>query len=360
MTAVIDLSPPAHAFEVPPELEAGEPAEARGLDRDGVRLMVANRHEERLVHARFRELPRFLRPGDLLVINTSRTLPAALPAATPEGDQLELHMSTRLPRGSWLVELRRAEGSASAPYQGARAGQRIMLPAGGRARLTSPFEPDDRPPGGPAHRLWVAEVHLPEQLFGYLARYGHPIRYAHVREAWPLSSYQTVFALEPGSAEMPSAGRAFTPELVTRLVAQGVVMAPVVLHTGVSSQEEGERPYPEFFRVPPATAGLANAVRAWGGRVVAVGTTVVRALESAADESGTVAAWEGWTDLIVTPDLGVRAVDGLLTGWHPAASSHLLLLEAVAGRALLEASYRAAVRERYLWHEFGDLHLVLP
>jgi S-adenosylmethionine:tRNA ribosyltransferase-isomerase len=159
---------------------------------------------------------------------------------------------------------------------------------------------------------------------------------------------------------MPSAGRAFTPELVTELVASGVVIAPIVLHTGVSSLEEGEPPYPEAFRVPAATAGLVNAVRTWGGRVVAVGTTVVRALESAADESGCVAPRQGWTDLIVTPERGVRAVDGLLTGWHARASSHLQLLEAVAGRTLLEASYRSALRERYLWHEFGDLHLVLP
>jgi S-adenosylmethionine:tRNA ribosyltransferase-isomerase len=159
---------------------------------------------------------------------------------------------------------------------------------------------------------------------------------------------------------MPSAGRAFTPELVIRLVAGGEVIVPIVLHTGVSSQEEGERPYPEFYRVPAGTARLVNAVRGWGGRVVAVGTTVVRALESAVDESGKVSPSEGWTDLVVTPERGVRIVDGLLTGWHASAGSHLQLLEAVAGRTLVEASYDAALRGRYLWHEFGDLHLILP
>ncbi|MGH2555153.1 MAG: S-adenosylmethionine:tRNA ribosyltransferase-isomerase [Actinomycetota bacterium] len=359
MSAVLEHSPPP-LFEVPPEREAAEPAEARGLDRDDVRLMVAYRHGERLVHARFRDLPRFLRRGDLLVLNTSRTLPAAVPASTPEGDRLELHLSTRLPDGSWLVELRRPQGPASVPFRAARAGQRILLPAGGSARLASPFEPDGGSEDGPVHRLWLAEVRLPEKLVAYLARHGQPIRYSHVRASWPLSTYQTVYSDEPGSAEMPSAGRAFTPELLTRLMAAGVVIAPILLHTGVSSQEEDEPPYPEFFRVPDVTARLVNAAREWGGRVVAIGTTVVRALEAAADESGVVAPREGWTDLMVTPERGIRAVDGLLTGWHSRASSHLLLLEAVAGRALLEASYRAAIRGRYLWHEFGDLHLVLP
>jgi S-adenosylmethionine:tRNA ribosyltransferase-isomerase len=359
VSAVLERSPPP-LFEVPPELEAAEPAEARGLDRDDVRLMVAYRHEQRLVHTRFRELPRFLRPGDLLVLNTSRTLPAALSACTREGVRLELHLSTRLPDGSWLVELRLPQGPASVPFRGARSGQRILMPAGGSARLCSPFEPDDASEGGPAPRLWLAELRLPETLFAYLARHGRPIRYPHVRASWPLSTYQTVYSNELGSAEMPSAGRAFTPELLISLMAAGVVMAPILLHTGVSSLEEGEPPYPEFFRVPYVTARLVNAAREWGGRVVAVGTTVVRALESAADESATIAPREGWTDLMVTPARGVRAVDGLLTGWHSRTSSHLLLLEAVAGRALLEASYRAALRERYLWHEFGDLHLVLP
>jgi S-adenosylmethionine:tRNA ribosyltransferase-isomerase len=181
-----------------------------------------------------------------------------------------------------------------------------------------------------------------------------------VPEAWPLSSYQTVFALEPGSAEMPSAARPFTNELVTGLVARGVLFAPVVLHAGLSSPERGERPQPERYRVPVASARLVNAVRAWGGRVIAVGTTAVRALETVAGPSGRVSSGEGWTDLVVTPDRGLHAVDGLLTGWHEPESSHLDLLEALAGAALLERSYSAAAEHGYLWHEFGDLHLILP
>jgi S-adenosylmethionine:tRNA ribosyltransferase-isomerase len=124
----------------------------------------------------------------------------------------------------------------------------------------------------------------------------------------------------------------------------------------VSSQERGERPYPERYRVPRATAERVNAAR----RVIAVGTTVVRALETVADEDGTVHAGEGWTSLVVTPERGVRAVDGLITGWHEPDASHLLMLEAIAGRELLGRSYAAAVSHGYRWHEFGDSHLILP
>jgi S-adenosylmethionine:tRNA ribosyltransferase-isomerase len=169
-----------------------------------------------------------------------------------------------------------------------------------------------------------------------------------------------VYANEPGSAEMPSAGRPFTAELVTELVARGVLFAPLLLHTGVSSPERGERPYPERYRVPESTARLVNAVRAWGGRVIAVGTTAVRALETVAAPDGSVRAGAGRTTLVVTPERGLWAVDGLLTGWHEPESSHLMLLEASAGPGLLARSYDAARERGYLWHEFGDVHLILP
>jgi S-adenosylmethionine:tRNA ribosyltransferase-isomerase len=193
-----------------------------------------------------------------------------------------------------------------------------------------------------------------------ISRHARPIRYGYVERDFPLEAYQTVYATEPGSAEMPSAGRALTPELLVRLAARGVHVAPLVLHTGVSSLEQHEPPYPERFRVPEETARLVNAVRSWGGRVIAVGTTVVRALESVASAEGTARPGEGWTNLVVSPERGVRVVDGLLTGWHEPRSSHLQMLEAIAGRELIESSYRAALAEGYLWHEFGDLELILP
>jgi S-adenosylmethionine:tRNA ribosyltransferase-isomerase len=181
-----------------------------------------------------------------------------------------------------------------------------------------------------------------------------------VTESWPFSAYQTAFAREPGSAEMPSAGRPFTPELVTELVSSGVLLAPVTLHTGVSSPERHEPPYPEPYRVPAETALLVNAVRGWAGRVVAVGTTVVRALETVAQPDGRVTAGEGWTNLVVTPERGLRVVDGLISGWHEPQASHLDLLGAAAGPELLARSYEAALEHGYLWHEFGDSFLVLP
>jgi S-adenosylmethionine:tRNA ribosyltransferase-isomerase len=194
----------------------------------------------------------------------------------------------------------------------------------------------------------------------YLARHGSPIRYRYVPEAHPLADYQTAYAIEPGSAEMPSAGRPLTPAVLTALVAKGVSVAPLILHTGVSSPERGERPYPERYSVPPSTARLVEATRRWGGRVIAAGTTVVRALETVAHADGTIEAGEGWTALVVTPDRGVRAVDGLITGWHEPEASHLDILHAVAARRLVESSYAAALQAGYLWHEFGDLHLIVP
>jgi len=344
----------ALAFELPRALEAHEPPEARGLARDDVRLLVATRRGGSIEHARFRDLPRFLAPGDLLVVNTSATLPAALPATRTGGAAVELRLSTPAPRcGSerwWIVELRTADGAQ--PFTAARAGERLELPAGGRAELAARF--------AAGRRLWVARLTLPEPLDAYLNRCGRPIRYAYVPRAWPLEAYQTAFAHEPGSAELPSAARPFTSELVARLVAAGVLFAPLVLHTGVSSLEAHEPPYPERYRVPAGTARLVNATKAWGGRVVAVGTTAVRALETVADEAGTVAAGEGWTSLVVSPERGLRAVDGLITGWHEPEASHLELLRAAAGDELLERSYAEALAHGYLWHEFGDSHLILP
>jgi S-adenosylmethionine:tRNA ribosyltransferase-isomerase len=194
----------------------------------------------------------------------------------------------------------------------------------------------------------------------FLARHGRPVRYGCTDLSWPIDAYQTAFAVDPGSAEMPSAARGFTPELVTQLVARGVSIAPITLHTGVSSQEAHESPYAEWYRVSAPTAERVNAAHDAGRTVIAVGTTATRALETVADTDGRVRAGEGWTELVVTPRRGVRAVDGLLTGWHEPEASHLQLLEAVAGRELLDVSYAAALELGYRWHEFGDLHLIVP
>jgi S-adenosylmethionine:tRNA ribosyltransferase-isomerase len=338
-------------FELPPALEASAPPEARGLTRDAVRMLVAHRGDRSLTHASFSEFPRFLEEGDLVVVNTSGTLSAELAVVDHDGRQLVVHLSTQLPADLWTVELR----SGSAPFFGGQAGDRFDLPDGGLVSLLTPYS--THPEGV---RLWVASLQLPEPLLSYLSAHGRPIRYGYVQGDWPISMYQNVYATEPGSAEMPSAGRPFTPEILTRLVARGIGIAPVLLHTGVASLEAAEVPYPEYFRVSTATAHKVNDARRTGGRVIAIGTTVVRALETVVDERGEVSPGRGWTETVITPEHTVRSVDGLLTGWHEPEASHLAMLEAIAGPELVERSYRAAVAEEYLWHEFGDVHLVLP
>ncbi|MCL4296507.1 MAG: S-adenosylmethionine:tRNA ribosyltransferase-isomerase [Anaerolineae bacterium] len=348
------------AFSLPPELEASAPAEARGLARDEVRLMVSYLADNRVTHTQFRALPDFLNAGDLLVINTSGTLNAALSATRADGTPLQLHLSTHLPADLWSVEVRQPDGITSRPFHEAVAGETLALPAGATATLLTPYRPEHRR-GGPT-RLWVATLQLPNSLSleTYLGEYGFPIRYYYVEQPWPGDYYQTVYATEPGSAEMPSAGRAFTPELITRLVAKGVQIAPLILHTGVASLEDHEPPYEEYYRVPLDTARQANTARAAGKRVIAVGTTVVRALETVTDEEGTTHPGEGWTRLVITPERGLRAVKGLLTGLHEPEASHLAMLQALAGLEHLEITYREALAKGYLWHEFGDLHLMLP
>jgi S-adenosylmethionine:tRNA ribosyltransferase-isomerase len=344
---------PSHApvldFTLPPELEAHEPPEARGLGRDDVRLLVGRRGTGEVSHHSFTDLPDLLRPGDVLVVNTSATLPGAV--AVTDGRGLAVHFSTELPDGTWLIELRGDDGTA--PRSEGTPGSRYPLAGGGAVTLREPFS---------RGRLWVANVDSGSAptVAAFLHRHGHPIRYSYVEHQWPLSYYQTVFATHPGSAEMPSAARPFTDRLVTRLVAAGVLIVPVLLHTGVASPEAHERPYPESFVVPETTARVVNQARADGGRIIAVGTTAVRALESPTRADGTVVAASGWTDLVITPERGVRAVDGLLTGLHEPRASHLQMLAAITGHELLTRCYAEAITAGYLWHEFGDTNLLLP
>jgi S-adenosylmethionine:tRNA ribosyltransferase-isomerase len=345
-------------FTLPAELEASEPPEANGLERDEVRLMVSHLATNQVIHTRFRQIGDFLTPGDVLVINTSGTLNAALPASRSDGTRLELHLSTHLPEDRWVVEMRAYQDSqekTTRPFYDILPGESFQLPAGASVTLHTPYAP-----GQVSHRLWIATLKLPGLLHPYLDHYGFPIRYSYVKQSWPQSYYQTVYVTEMGSAEMPSAGRAFTPELLTRLMARGFQVTPLLLHTGVASLESQEPPYEEYYRVPEPTARLINIAHEAGQRVIAVGTTVVRALETVTDTGGTVHAGEGWTDVVVTPQRGIHAVNGLLTGLHEPLSTHLAMLEALAGREHLAITYREALQERYLWHEFGDLHLILP
>jgi S-adenosylmethionine:tRNA ribosyltransferase-isomerase len=353
--------------ELPPEREAHEPPEARGIRRDGVRLLVSNLETGSIEHARFADLPRWLSAGDLLVVNTSATVNAALPATTvDDGDRFEVHLSTRLPGGLWSVELRRPGEYGSLPHAGALAGTALSLPAGGRVTLLAPYPFGDSLAS--QSRLWVAVLEIPGAVGTYLEQHGRPIRYGYVRRSWPNAMYQTVFANEPGSAEMPSAGRPFTPEVVMQLMSRGVEIAPLLLHTGVASLESHEPPYEEYYRVSRHTADRVNAARRAGARVIAVGTTVVRALETVTDETGTASPGEGWTSLVITADRALRSVTGLITGLHEPHATHLALLERVIAAGLgvggsasghLKRAYGEARRLGYLWHEFGDSHLII-
>jgi S-adenosylmethionine:tRNA ribosyltransferase-isomerase len=327
-------------FVLPPELEAHEPPEARGLRRDAVRLLVSDRDTGAIDHAAFTDLPRLLRAGDLLVLNDSMTLPAAITATRPDGTTLPLHLSTRLPGDLWTVEPRGTVTDVTT----------LALPAGGSARLLAPYRD--------SARLWIAALALPEEVHDYLHRVGRPITYPYLRGSWPIEIYQTVYARRPGSAEMPSAGRPFTIELLREIRRAGVGVTTLTLHAGVASLETHEPPYEEWFEVPVETAVAVADTKARGGRVIAVGTTSVRALESAVDGSGRIMAARGWTDLVISRARGVSAVDGLITGFHEPKATHLAMLSAIA-EGHIRRAYEAALDGRYLWHEFGDLHLLI-
>ena len=331
-------------FVLPPHSEAALPPEHRGVPRDGVKLLVAR--PQGVEHRTFRDLPELLLPGDLLVVNTSATLPAAVVALHADGTKVPVHVAGSVSDEVWLVELRRPDG----PDLTGRPGQELALPGGVVLRLSQPVS---------GRRVWRAQVTPPTAAVAHLTAHGRPVAYGHQAPRVALADLQNVYATEPGSAEMASAGRPLTAEVLVRLVAGGVAVAPVLLHAGVSSPEAHEPPLPERFAVPAATARLVEHTRRSGGRVVAVGTTVVRALESAISD-GQVGEAQGWTDLVLGPERPATVVTGLISGLHTPEASHLLLLEAVAGPRLVAAAYEAAVAGGYLWHEFGDSSLFLP
>lgn len=347
------LAAAPHATPLPEGEAATGPPESRGVDRDAVRLLVAR--PDGVDHTVFRHLGEHLRGGDVVVVNTSATRPAAI-AGRWRGRSVVVHLASDLGGGNWLVELRQSDGSG--PILDAGPGDTIDIDGGGVVTLTEGLTRER------GTRLWRSVVATTSSVRAHMEEYGRPITYGYSPTRWPLDRYQTVFAREDdptgASAEMPSAGRPFTPELVTRLVVDGITVAPVTLHTGVSSQERGEMPHPEWFSVGRRTAGIVNMARRSGGRIVAVGTTVTRALESAAAAHGDIAPAEGWTGLVLGPDRPTRVVTGLVTGWHPPDASHLLLLEAVAGKGLVSDAYHAALAAGYLWHEFGDACVLLP
>lgn len=362
MTAALSHAPHT-VFRVTDDLTADAPPEARGLGRDGVRLLVASEPspgEVRTTHTTFSAIGHHLAPGDLLLVNNSATVAGEVDGRVVGRGAVVVHVATELDDCTWVVELRTAPDAAH-PLLDASEGDVVELASGGpRLRLEAPYPAPGSSPTGRGNRLWRAAEQGSCSLAEHLGTRGRPIAYGYLRSRFPIDAYQTVFARVAGSAEMASAARPFTPELVTDLVSSGVHLAPVTLHTGLSSQEAGEAPQPERFAVSGETAALVNLVRSRGGRVVAVGTTATRAIESATDTDGRVHAAAGWTEVVISPDRPARVVDGLVTGWHNPDASHLLLVESVAGAALTQRAYDEAVAHRYAWHEFGDAGLFLP
>lgn len=338
-------------FTLPDSSVATKPAELRGAARDDIRLMVTGRASGSVEHAVFDHLDRFLEPGDIVVVNTSATMPAAVDAATGDNTRMKVHFAAPASGGLWAIEVRCIGEDGGTTPGPDLSPQTLYLPDDVTVHLLA------RDPRTP--RLWVSAVEGCEDLESFLVAHGEPIRYVP-GPRMSLDAYQTVFAVTPGSAEMPSAGRPFTTSMVTRLVTRGVAVVPILLHSGVSSYEEGETPGEERYEVSATTAAVVNTLAGLGGRVIAVGTTVVRALETVTDTNGVVHPGAGTTELVIGPDRGPRIIDGLLTGWHEPRSSHLMLLEAFLGHGSLEEIYREAVDAGYLWHEFGDELLILP
>jgi S-adenosylmethionine:tRNA ribosyltransferase-isomerase len=348
----------AFTFVLPPELSAKEPPERRGIRRDQVRLLVIDRATGRIEHTRFDKIGNYLRAGDLLVFNSSRTLPASLrgcECSATHGPCMEVRLAERLPDGSWLALLVCEQGD---PFGcGLRAGMQIEF---AHELAATVLERDTNIP-----RLWKLHFSISgTELIDQIYRLGKPIRYEYVSAPWDLDYYQTVYATEPGSAEMPSAGRAFTWKLLLDLKHRGIDSAYIVLHAGLSSylDDELDRQHPaseEEYFVSRTTAEKINRARQGGGRVIAVGTTVVRALESAANGNGSLTEAHGYTRLKIDRQHQLRSVDGLLTGLHEPEASHLDLLSAFLSPDKIHAAYDEAVRRKYLWHEFGDLNLIL-
>ena len=334
--------------QVPRGLRAALPAELRGLRRDGARLAVVDRATRSVTHTSVARMGEHLRAGDALILNSSRTLPAALDGVREDGGGVQVRPWVRRARSWDAIAVQDHEPFAPLPLrigETLRFGQDLQLRVDGRR--------------GDLPALWRLAVVRGDPL-DTLLRQGTPIRYSYVPQPVPLEHHQTVYAGRPGSAETPSAGRHLTWELLLALRRQGVEVADLLLHTGLSSTQDDEldRVHPlveEWFEVPPRVA----AVAARASRLVAVGTSVVRSLESSVGERGEVVARSGWTNLAISPQHGLRVVDGLLTGLHESGGSHLELLRAFLDDALLDRAYAEAVDRGYLWHEFGDAMLVL-
>lgn len=338
----------AMKFELPEELNAKEPPERRGIRRDYVKMMVLDKTTGQTNHTQFYHLDRYLKKGDLLVLNASRTVPAVLKSQKEmDGTEVEIRLAHRKNESIW----------EALPVSGTvKKGDVIRFSPTLTATI---IEQSDETPF-----VLLAFNLCCSSLFNQIYRLGEPVRYEYIQEPWNLDYYQTVFATIPGSVEMPSAGRAFSWELLFRLQKKGVKIAYITLHTGLSyllddKWHKGPDTNFENYEVPKETAEMILETKRSGGKVIAVGTTVVRTLETVAREKGILLAASGWTNLYITENTKLEVCDGLITGMHEPEASHLQLLSAFVDREKLYDAYTDAIQQRYLWHEFGDMNLIL-
>jgi S-adenosylmethionine:tRNA ribosyltransferase-isomerase len=344
------MSTNAMKFYLPDELNATMPPERRGIRRDRVRMMVINKENGSTEHTHFHHLADYLNKGDLIILNASRTVPAVLKGRWKNGEaekEIEIRLAHRKSENIWEALI---------------VGETLVK--GEKIYFSSVFNATiiHVDPEGPFVTL---QFNLCcSDLYNQIYSLGQPVRYEYIEHPWELDYYQTVFASSPGSVEMPSAGRAFSWELLFQLQKKGVQIAYIQLHTGLSYLLDdkwhiGPRENYEEYHIPEETVVAIQKTKKAGGRVIAVGTTVVRTLETAALEDGNIKAHSGWTNLYIKQDTELKIADGLITGLHEPEASHLDLLSAFVEQPFLYKAYQEAIEKKYLWHEFGDMNLIL-
>lgn len=335
-------------FELPERLIAQTPL----AERSESRLLVLKREDGSIRHRRFQDIVEFLQPGDALVLNDSKVIPARLIGSKVDtGAKIELLLLKQLQGDRWETLVK--------PAKRIKVGTKVVF---GQGELVAVAEEEGEVPGGRVFRLEYDGV-----LMELLNRLGQMPLPPYIKEQLDdPERYQTVYARHPGSAAAPTAGLHFTPELLNRIERKGVNIAAITLHVGLGTfrpvtadRVEDHRMHAEYYEVSREAAEAVNKAKANGKRVVAVGTTSCRTLESIADDEGTVYARSGWTDIFIYPGYTFRAVDALITNFHLPKSTLVMLVSAFAGRELTMKSYREAVREEYRFFSFGDAMLII-
>lgn len=347
-------TPSVIQFDLPQHLACPKPTEDRNMRRDEVRLLVTT-NSGNIEHTTFNHLTTFLQKGDVLVVNTSATIPSALHVLLPGNKKGKLHISTKINGKKWLVEIREITGNKTMRWKEGKEGMIFKLPSGSWIKLKKKFYKNDQ-----WLDLWIVDFNSNQLVEDYLAANASPIQYEKLDREYPLSYYQTFFSFHPGSSEMPSAGRGFTSELIAALLRKGITLAPILLHTGVSSLEESETPYPEFMEIDPVSASIINTAKSERRRIIAVGTTAIRAIETAVSDDGVLMPYRGNTSLFIDESYSMKITDGLLTGFHEPRASHLNMLQSISNYEHIYKAYQEATNTGYFWHQFGDLHLILP